>query len=154
MTPVLTLLPSSKGSALNSHHLATATYPHEHFQEPPALCAVLSCVQLFATPWTIPHQAPLPMDFPGKNTGVGCHFILQGILPNQGSNSHLLCLLHCRQILYHCDTWEAQATRYPTLNALHPVPSHQALSMRLPLCTRNGHIQKKPYEKSQGNATA
>ena len=26
-------------------------------------------------------QAPLPMDFPGKNTGVGCHFLLPGILP-------------------------------------------------------------------------
>jgi hypothetical protein len=24
----------------------------------------------FASPWTVPHQAPLPMDFPGKNTGV------------------------------------------------------------------------------------
>ena len=39
-------------------------------------------------------------DFPGKNTGVGCHFLLQGIFPTQGSNC-LLCLLHCRQILYH-----------------------------------------------------
>ena len=38
------------------------------------------------------------MDFPGKNTGVGCHFLLQGIFPNQGSNPSLL---HCRQILYH-----------------------------------------------------
>ena len=28
---------------------------------------------------------------PGKNTGVGCHFLLQGIFPTQGSN---LCLLH------------------------------------------------------------
>ena len=36
-------------------------------------------------------------DFPGKNTGVGCHFLLQGNLLDQGSN---LCLLHCRQILY------------------------------------------------------
>ena len=25
-------------------------------------------------------------DFPGKNTGVGCHFLLQGIFPSQGSN--------------------------------------------------------------------
>ena len=38
-----------------------------------------------------------PWDFPGKNTGVGCHFLLQGIFPTQGYNS---CLLHCRQILY------------------------------------------------------
>ena len=36
-------------------------------------------------------------DFPGKNTGVGCHFLLQGIFPTQESN---LGLLHCRQILY------------------------------------------------------
>ena len=31
------------------------------------------------------------------NTGVGCHALLQGIFPTQGSN---LRLLHCRQILY------------------------------------------------------
>ena len=35
-----------------------------------------------------------PWDFPGKNTGLGCHFHLQGIFPTQGSNPHLLCLLH------------------------------------------------------------
>ena len=34
----------------------------------------------------------------GKNTGVGCHSLLQGIFPTQGSN---LGLLHCKQILYH-----------------------------------------------------
>ena len=36
-------------------------------------------------------------DFPGKNTGVGYHALLQGIFPTQGSNAGLL---HCRQILY------------------------------------------------------
>ena len=35
-----------------------------------------------------------PWNFPGKNTGVGCHFLLQGIFLTQGSNPHLLCLLH------------------------------------------------------------
>ena len=44
----------------------------------------------FVTPWTVAHQAPLSMDFPGKNTGVGCHFLLQGIFPTQGSNLRLL----------------------------------------------------------------
>ena len=34
-----------------------------------------------------------PWNFPGKNTGVGCHFLLQGIFPDQGSNSHLLLFL-------------------------------------------------------------
>ena len=29
-----------------------------------------------------------------KDTGVGCHFVLQGIVPTQGSNPSLLCLLH------------------------------------------------------------
>ena len=37
-----------------------------------------------------------PWDFPGKNPGVGCHFLLQGI-PTQVLN---LGLLHCRWILY------------------------------------------------------
>ena len=31
-----------------------------------------------------------PWFFPGKNTGVGCHFLLQGIFPAQGLNPHLL----------------------------------------------------------------
>ena len=33
----------------------------------------------FVTPWTVAHQAPLFMGFPGKNTWVGCHLLLQGI---------------------------------------------------------------------------
>ena len=44
-----------------------------------------SCPTL-ATLWTAAHQAPLSMDSPGKNTGVGCHFLLQGIFPTQESN--------------------------------------------------------------------
>ena len=39
----------------------------------------LSHVWLFATPWTVAHQAPLSKGFPSKNTGVGCHFLLEGI---------------------------------------------------------------------------
>ena len=66
---------------------------------------VFRCVQLFATPWAVAHQAPLFMEFsPGKNTGMGCHFLLQRNFPTQGLN---LGLLHCRQILYHLFTREA-----------------------------------------------
>ena len=43
----------------------------------------LRCIWLFATPWTVAHQVLLPWDFPGKNTGVGCHFLLQGIFPTR-----------------------------------------------------------------------
>ena len=47
-----------------------------------------------------PSRLLCPQDFPGKNPGVDCHFLLQGVFPTQGFNSCLLCLLHCRQILY------------------------------------------------------
>ena len=39
-----------------------------------------------------------PWDFLSKSTRVGCHFLLQGIFPTQGSNPGLP---HCRQTLYH-----------------------------------------------------
>ena len=45
-----------------------------------------------------PARLLCPWDSPGKNTGVGSHFLLQGIFQIQGSN---LGLLHCKQILYH-----------------------------------------------------
>ena len=54
----------------------------------------LSCVQLFVTPRTVAHQAPLSRDSPGKNTRVGSHALLQGIFPSQESNLCLLPLLH------------------------------------------------------------
>ena len=50
-----------------------------------------------------------PWDFPGKNTRVCFHFLLQGIFPTQGLNSSLLHLLHGRWVLYHfpSTTWKA-----------------------------------------------
>ena len=44
------------------------------------------------------HQAPPSMGFSRQEYGVGCHFLLQGIFPTQGSNPGLS---HCRQTLYH-----------------------------------------------------
>ena len=60
---------------------------------------VLRHVQLFEKPWAIADQTPLFMGFcpcgsPGKNPGVGCHFLLQGILPTQELNPRLPSLLH------------------------------------------------------------
>ena len=57
------------------------------------MCAkLLSHVQLFVTtPRTVAHYASMSMDSPGKNTGLGCYFLLQGIFPTEGSN---WCLLH------------------------------------------------------------
>ena len=59
----------------------------------------VSCVWLFATPWTV--------NFPGQSIGVGCHFLLQGIFPTQGSNLPLLCPLHM------------QANPLPLLPSIH-----------------------------------
>ena len=47
---------------------------------------MLCHVQLFETPWTAVHQTLCPGDFPGKNTGMSCHFLLQEIFPTQGLN--------------------------------------------------------------------
>ena len=66
---------------------------------------VLSRVQLFGTLWTV--ALPCPWDSAGKNTEVGCHFLLQGIFPTQGSSPHLLHLLHWQADFYHWAIWEA-----------------------------------------------
>ena len=47
---------------------------------------LLICVQLFVTPWAVAARLVCPWDFPGKNTGVGCHFLLQRIFLTQGLN--------------------------------------------------------------------
>ena len=58
-------------------------------QSCPTLCDPMDC----SSPGSSVHQ-----DSPGKNTGVGCHALLQGIFPNQGWNPGLP---HCRWILHH-----------------------------------------------------
>ena len=84
--------------------MQAGTTTTESSVESPCVCVCvcvcvksLSHVRLFATPWTVACQAPLSMRFSSKNTGVDCHFLLQGIFPTQGSN---LGPLHCRQTLY------------------------------------------------------
>ena len=66
---------------------------------------VCVCVCVHLARCVLSHGLLHPWDFPGKNTGVGCHFLLQGTFPTQGSNLHLL---HCSQILYHLATGEAR----------------------------------------------
>ena len=57
-----------------------------------------SCPILPQTHGRQPTGLLCPWDFPGKNTGVGCHFLLQGIFPTQGLNLHLCTgswILYC-----------------------------------------------------------
>ena len=63
-----------------------------------AWCSVTSVVSSSLLPHGLwPARLFRPWDSPGKNTGVGCHALLQGIFPTQGSNPRFL---HCRQSLY------------------------------------------------------
>ena len=48
---------------------------------------------------TIAHQAPCPWDFPGKNTGVSCHFLLQSTR-----------MVHIKMTVNHVRWWRGEAT--------------------------------------------
>ena len=64
--------------------------------------SLISCVCMlshFSHVWLCASVVPdslflCPRDSLGKNTGVDCHALLQGIFPTQGLNLRLLCLLH------------------------------------------------------------
>ena len=71
---------------------------------------LLSHVRLFCDPMgCIPPGSSVHGIFPGKDTGVDCHFLFQGIFLTQGSNSHLL---HCMWILCHWAASEALLARF------------------------------------------
>ena len=72
---------------------------HDIFPLCVCMLSRFSRAQLFETLWTVASRLLCPWDSPGKNIGVGCHFLLWGIFWTQGSNMHLLQLRHCRQIL-------------------------------------------------------
>ena len=59
------------------------------------LLSRFSRVRLCATPETAAHQAPCPWDSPGKNTGVGCRFLLQCMKVKSESEVAQLCLTLC-----------------------------------------------------------
>ena len=120
-------MPSSRGSSypeiqptsLVSPALAGRFFPLAQPGNPPLytglVCSVACHVRLFATLWSV-DQAPLSIGSSRKNsgdsywrsiflillknTGVGCHALLQGIFPIQGLNPCLQCLLNCKWILY------------------------------------------------------
>ena len=66
-------------------------------QSCPTLCDLMDCSRSGSSGYG---------DSPGKNTGVGCHALLQGIFPNQGSNPRLLPAL-TGGFLTTSTAWEA-----------------------------------------------
>ena len=78
----------TQGLNLGLLHCRQLLYHLSYYGSPKSL----SCVRLYVSPWSIQS-----MEFSRPDTGVGSCSLLQGIFPNQESNSYLP---HCRQILY------------------------------------------------------
>ena len=83
---------SSNSQSLFPRKLIRPTYT--------CMCAksLQSCPTLCVTPGTVAPRLLCPWDSPSKNTGVSCHFLLQGTFPTQGSNPLLLCLLQWQAV--------------------------------------------------------
>ena len=91
-------LPGSAGLRVTAGRvgaMATPT-PGPSLLHQTAVCCVCaqSCPTLCDPMHWSPPGSSCPWDSPGKNTGVGCHFLLQGIFPTQESNLDLFYLLH------------------------------------------------------------
>ena len=95
----------------------------------------LSRVRLFAATWTVARQAHLSMGFSRQNTGVGCHFLLQGTFPTQGSNPGLL---HCEQTLYHLSHQGSESF------VLYPPFKHKGCCMEQCQKTSKGKMVDEP----------
>ena len=93
---------NSNSSVLSSHCLAfTHSNTTKINQDSPTGCVsvcmcVCMCVRVFGDAWTVTHGTQCPLGS-GKNTGVGCHFLLQRIFPTQGLKLQLLHILHCQK---------------------------------------------------------
>ena len=86
-------------SILKKTKTKTKTDPCLYLRYCAVLCWVIQSRLTLCDPMNCsPPDSSVHGDSPGKNTGVGCHALLQGIFPTQGSNPGLP---HYRQILYH-----------------------------------------------------
>ena len=79
-------------------------------------CWLFSCVQLFATPWTVAHQAPLCMGFPRQEYWTGLPFPSLGDLSDPGIESVSPAL--AGRFFYHWVTRKAPIFSYCSLNTL------------------------------------
>ena len=70
-------------------------------------CSVTQLCPTFSNPVNCsPPRLHCPWNFPGKNTKLGCHFLLQlSSWPRDQTQVSCIFCIH-RQILYHCATWE------------------------------------------------
>ena len=95
---------SAQGTLLNALCLCAAC-------EPCCMLSCFSCVRLGNPMDRGPPSSSANEIFPGKNTEVGCHFLLQGIFSTEGSKLCFLCLLH----------WEASSLPLSSVQSLSRV---------------------------------
>ena len=113
---------------------------------------VLSCVWLFATPWTVATRL-LSMGFPRQENWSELSFPSPGPLPNPGIKPTCLCLLHCRQVLYH---WAVPSTLLLFANGscLLSWPSYFQSNVFMPSCSSiSTHPGLKDYRGHFFNLT-
>ena len=85
---------------------------------------MFSCVQLFSIAWTVAHQAPLSMEYSGKNTGADCHLLLQGSSWTRVW-IHVSCVCCIgRQILYYYTTWAINSSPCFSFGEVNGNPLH------------------------------
>ena len=120
------LLPASSFAWLSATHISNwmkinvflsdsfwlyQTPPCHSLIIPPMLRAQLCLTLCDPMDCTPPGSSVHGIFFSGKNTRVGCHFLLQGIFLTQGPNLHLLCLLH----------WQANSLPLSQLGSPHNI---------------------------------
>ena len=96
-----------------------------------------------------PTRLICPWPYPGRNTGGGCHPLLQGIFSTQGVN---LGLLHCRRILYHL-SHQGSPRESPSVQFSHSVVSdslrpHESQHARLPCPSPTPGVYSNSCESS------
>ena len=84
---------SSDASSLTEDGLPLSVFTWSSLYTCVCVCT-FSHDHLFAAPWTVPARLLCPWNFPGKNTGVDCCYLLQGIFLTQGWNPQLWPLPH------------------------------------------------------------
>ena len=88
------------------------------------LCITIRSIFVLQPNGLQPARFLCPWDFPGRNTGVDCHFLPQGIYLTQGQNPHLL---HCRRILYHLSY---QGSPIQSIKKFYTGPRQKGISLR------------------------
>ena len=92
-------LPTMEGDSRTS--MLPFAFWHLYILQVGSFSVANSCWTLLRPHELQPTRLLCPWDSPGKNTGKGCHFLLQGIILTQGWNRGLLYLLNCKKILCH-----------------------------------------------------